>query len=56
MIDIEVQSLILKLWNDPDAFSLGELAQLQRLLDEGKKEMNAQVDQVMFNKMVSLNS
>lgn len=56
MIDIEIQSLILKLWKDPNAFSLGELAQLQRLLDERKNAMNAQVDQVMFNKMVSLNS
>ena len=56
MLDLEIQGLILKLWNDPDSFSLGDLAQLQRLLDERKKEMDVQVDQVMFNKTVSLNS
>lgn len=59
MLDLEIQCLILKLYNDPNAFSLGDLAQLQRLLDERKDQknkMNVQDDQVIFNNTVSLNS
>jgi len=59
MIDIEIQCLILKLCNDPDAFSIGELDRLKRLFDERKdqkKDGAVQDDQMMFNNMVSLNS